>query len=54
MNDLGSEYEKPSALDCASNETTGTYFWMVAVVSFDAQSKADGFSYSEPKSFIVP
>ena len=34
--------------------TTGTYYWMVAVVSFDAQSKADGFSYSEPKSFLVP
>jgi Bacterial Ig domain len=32
----------------------GTYYWMVAVVTFDALSKADGFSYSEPKKFIVP
>jgi hypothetical protein len=32
----------------------GTYYWWVAGVSFDAFGKADGFSFSDPRSLIVP
>ncbi len=34
--------------------TTGAYFWWVAAVSFDAQGHAQGFSFSDPKKFLVP
>ncbi len=34
--------------------TIGTYFWWVAAVSFDAQGHAQGFSFSDPKKFLVP
>ena len=33
---------------------SGTYGWWVAGISFDANGKADGFSFSEPRSFQVP
>lgn len=33
---------------------SGTYYWWVAGVSFDQNGKADGFSFSEPQSFVVP
>jgi hypothetical protein len=33
---------------------SGTYWWWVAGVSFDSNRKADGFTFSEPRSFIVP
>ncbi len=32
----------------------GKYYWWVAGVGFDVLSKADSFSFSEPRSFIVP
>ena len=34
--------------------TSGTYHWWVAGISFDTQGKADGFSFSEPRTFVVP
>jgi Bacterial Ig domain len=33
---------------------SGTYFWWVAGVSFDTFGKADGFSFSDPRRFVVP
>lgn len=33
---------------------SGTYWWWVAGVSFDSAGKADAFTFSEPRSFIVP
>jgi hypothetical protein len=32
----------------------GTYYWWVAGVSFDSFGKADGFSFSDPRTIIVP
>ena len=34
--------------------SSGTYYWWVAGISFDNNGKADGFSFSEPRSFKVP
>jgi Bacterial Ig domain len=34
--------------------SSGTYYWWVAGVSFDAQGRADGISFSDPKRFTVP
>ena len=34
--------------------SSGTYWWWVAGVSFDARGKADGFSFSEPRRLVVP
>jgi Bacterial Ig domain len=33
---------------------SGTYYWWVAGVGFDALGKADSFSFSDPRSFVVP
>jgi Bacterial Ig domain len=32
----------------------GTYYWWISGVSFDSLGKADGFSFSDPRTFIVP
>ena len=34
--------------------SSGTYWWWVAGVSFDARGKADGFTFSEPRRLVVP
>ena len=33
---------------------SGKYYWWVAGVGFDVLNKADSFSFSEPRAFIVP
>lgn len=33
---------------------SGDYWWWVAGVSFDGRGKADGFTFSEPRRFVVP
>lgn len=32
----------------------GTYFWWVGGVSFDSRGQADAFSFSAPRTFVVP
>lgn len=46
-------YPTNSAL-CPSQLPSGTYYWWVAGVSFDAQLKADAFSFSIVRTFVVP
>ncbi|PTA66398.1 hypothetical protein C8263_18165 [Deinococcus arcticus] len=41
----------PSSRDALPS---GTYYWRVAAVSFDAQRKADSFSFSPVRTFRVP
>jgi Bacterial Ig domain len=43
-----------SSLNCPAQLPPGTYYWWVAGVSFDALLKADAFSFSNVRSFIVP
>jgi hypothetical protein len=33
---------------------SGSYWWWVAGVSFDNNAKADAFSFSDPRNFVVP
>lgn len=33
---------------------SGTYFWWVAGVSFDRDGKAEAFTFSSPRTFVVP
>lgn len=34
--------------------SSGTYYWWVAGVSFDTAGKADSFTFSEPRTLVVP
>lgn len=40
--------------NCPSQLLAGTYYWWVAGVAFDAQLKADAFSFSSVRTFVVP
>ena len=39
---------------CPSQLPSGTYYWWMAGVGFDAQLKADAFSFSPVRTFVVP
>jgi hypothetical protein len=47
--DLATTY--PSSLPALK---TGTYYWWVSGVSFDALKKADSFSFTAPRKIVVP
>ncbi len=51
QSDAGRSASYPGSRDALPS---GTYSWWVAGISFDANGKADGFTFSEPRSFQVP
>ena len=52
--ELAVVYPVASTACPAGGLPSGTYYWWVAGVSFDAKRQADGFSFSQVRRFVVP